>query len=147
MCKKNQLLVQAPSLLAKSWLRFWSHYGFKNVRNVIEMALKLLFFAAKSQKPLSGRGLCPQATSVIHLTCSGLFITGPKLDNICEKKTTFGTISLFLAKFWSRFCSHSLLHIDFHAIIYVASKRSNKRCRVFFRHENKFFKIAHNFKL
>ena len=94
MCKKNQLLVQAPSLLAKSWLRFWSHYGFKNVRNVIEMALKLLFFAAKSQKPLSGRGLCPQATSVIHLTCSGLFITGPKLDNICEKKNFWYNLPL-----------------------------------------------------
>ena len=57
------------------------------MRNVIEMALKLLFFAAKSQKSPSGWGLCPQAPSVISLSCISLFST---------------TIFLSKKKFWGK---------------------------------------------
>ena len=61
-------------------------YGFKTVRNVIEMALKSLFFATKSEKSLSYWELCFQAPFVIHLSCIGLFSAGPKLDNLRAKK-------------------------------------------------------------
>ena len=62
-------------------------YGL-NVRNVIETALKPLFFAAKSQKSPSGGGLCPMTLSVMRFSCIGLFSTGPKLSNFCAKKFT-----------------------------------------------------------
>ena len=40
------------------------HYGFKNVQNVIEITLKLLFFAAKLQKLPGGWALCSQASQL-----------------------------------------------------------------------------------
>ena len=65
---------------------------------MIEMVLKLLFFAAKLQKPPSGWGLCPQALSVIRLSCISLLSLEPKLDDICAKKFTFGSSPLSLSK-------------------------------------------------
>ena len=59
------------------------------MRNVIEMALKLLFYAAKSQNSPSGWGLCPQARSVTSLSSVSLFSTIPKLGNFCSKKIYF----------------------------------------------------------
>ena len=148
MCKKNQLLVQAPSLFAKSWLCFWSHYGFKNVRNVIEMALKSPFFASTSQKSPSGRAALPQTTSVIRLTCSGLFSTGPKLDNFCAKKKLLlqsPSSKQTLGRASARTHCRQIFKRSNSYRPYT--KRANKRFRIFFRHEYKFFKTAHNLKL
>ena len=72
-------------------------FGFKNVQKVIEMALKLLFFPAKSQKSPSGWGLYPQTPTVMRLSCISLFSTGPKLDNFCGKKFTLGLSPLPLS--------------------------------------------------
>ena len=56
------------------------------MRNVIDIALKLQFFAAKSQKSPSGWGLCPQDSSVVRLSCIGLFGTGPNWTIFVQKK-------------------------------------------------------------
>ena len=80
-------------------MRFWLRYGFKNERIVIEMTLKLLFVAAKSQKLPRRWELCPQAPSVTSLSCIGLFSTGPKVDKFCAKKFTLGASPLPLSKF------------------------------------------------
>ena len=56
------------------------------MRNVIKMAVKLLFFAKKITKLPRGRGLCPQAPSVIRLSCIGLLSTRPKIGNFRAKK-------------------------------------------------------------
>ena len=47
-------------------------YGFKNVRNVIEMALKLLFLPQNHKNRPAAGGSAPQAPSVIRLSCIGL---------------------------------------------------------------------------
>ena len=77
------------------------------------MASKLLFFAAKSQKPPSGWGLCPQAPFVIHLSCIGLFSSRPELDNFCANKFTFDSRHSLLLKSCLRFWSNSQLQTDF----------------------------------
>ena len=90
----------------------WLQKRSKCDRNSVKIAI----FCRKITKITQGRGSsAPQATFVVRLTCSGLFCTGPKLDNFCAKKT-FGSIPLLVAKFWSRFSSHSLLQTDFQAI-------------------------------
>ena len=75
----------SKSVLEYSTSGSYSH-GFKNVRKVIDMALKLLFFAAKSKKSLSGWRLSPQTPLGIRLSSIGLFTTGTKLHNFCAKK-------------------------------------------------------------
>ena len=97
-CIKKLLWVQTPSLLTQFWLRFWLRYGFKNVRIVIEMTLKLLFVAAKSQKLPRRWELCPQVPFVTSLSCIGLFSTGPKLDKFCSKKFSLGASPFPLSK-------------------------------------------------
>ena len=97
-CTKKFTFGSNPSLLIKSWLRFWLRYGFKNVRIMIEMTLKLLFVAAKLQKFSRRWELCPQAPFVTSLSCIGWFSTGPKLDKFCAKKIYFGCNPLPLSK-------------------------------------------------
>ena len=45
--------------------------------------VKIVVFAAKSQKSPSSWGSAP---SVTRLSSNGLFSMGPKLDNFCAKK-------------------------------------------------------------
>ena len=111
------------------------------------MALKSLFFPAKSQKSPSGWEFCPHTPSMMRLSCNSLFSMGPKLDNFCGKKLL---MALFpLSKFWLRFWSHLLLLTDFSSD-YVSRIRSELRnaagvmCLFFCRHEYEIFKIAHN---
>ena len=74
---------------------YWYYsYGFKNVRNVIKRALKLLFFWRKITKVIQQLGALPPGPSVIRLSYIGLFSTGPKLDKFCTKKTTLGSYPL-----------------------------------------------------
>ena len=107
------------------------------------MALKSLFFSAKSP---SGWGLCPHTPSVIRLSCNNLFSMGPKLDNFCGKNLLMAQFPL--SKSWLRFWSHLLLLTDFSSD-YMGRIRNELRnaagvmC-LFFRHEYKIFKIAHN---
>ena len=87
------------------------------------MALKLLFFAAKSQSP-SGWGFHFQtlvhshfifsdyAPSVTRLSCINFLSTWPILDNFDAKKKFIFCLPLF-AKAWL----HSLLLIDFQTIL------------------------------
>ena len=56
-------------------------FGFKSVRNVIEMALKLLFLPKNYKNHSAAGGSLPHAPSVICLSCISLFSTGPKLDS------------------------------------------------------------------
>ena len=111
------------------------------------MALKSLFFPAKSQKSPSGWEFCPHTPSMMRLSCNSLFSMGPKLDNFCGKNLL---MALFpLSKFWLRFWSHLLLLTDFSSD-YVSRIRSELRnaagvmCLFFCRHEYEIFKIAHN---
>ena len=48
--------------------------------------VKIAIFAEKSQKSPAGGG---SAFSVTHLSCIGLFSTGPKLDNFRAKNVYF----------------------------------------------------------
>ena len=76
------------------------------------MTLKLLFICCKIKKLAQRLGVHPQApvhshyifskyaSFVTHLSCISVFSTGPKLDNFCAKKFTFG--SLPSAKSWLR---------------------------------------------
>ena len=66
-----------------------SSYGFKNVRNVIEMALKLVFLPQTHKNCPAAGGSVPPGPSVIRLSCISLFSTGPKLENFCAKKFCF----------------------------------------------------------
>ena len=117
---------------------------------MIEMALKLLFFAANSQISPSSRGFCTQVPFVIRLSCIGLFSTGPKLDNFCAKKFSFGSIHSVFANSWLRFWSHSLLKTDFSSD--CKGRKQNElviaagHIRLLFQHEYKIFKIAHSLK-
>ena len=112
------------------------------------MALKSLFFPAKSQKSPSGWGLCPHTPSVIRLSCNSLFSLGPKLDNFRGKNLLMAQFPL--SKSWLRFWSHLLLATDgfFMRLYGPHTKRTKKRCwryvSLFFRHEYEIFKIAHN---
>ena len=78
-------------------------YGFKNVRNVIKIALKLHFFWRKITKVIQQLGALPPGPSVIRLSCIGLFSTGPKLDNVCTKKILWVQTPYLLTKSWLRF--------------------------------------------
>ena len=69
-------------------------YGFKNVRNVIKIAI----FWHKITKVIQQLWALPPGPSVIRLSCIGLFSTGPKLDNFCTKKITLGSNLLSLNK-------------------------------------------------
>ena len=56
------------------------------MRNVIKMALKLLFLQQNQKNCAAVGGLVPQAPFVIHLSCMSLFSTGPESDNFYAKK-------------------------------------------------------------
>ena len=104
------------------------------------MALKSLFFPAKSRISPSGWGLCPHTPSVMCLSCNSLFSMGPKLDNFCGKNLLMALIALLLA---------STATDGFFKRLYGPhTKRAKKRCwryvSLFFRHEYEIFKIAHN---
>ena len=97
-------------------------YGFKNVRNVIEMALKLLFLPQNHKTCPAAEGSAappppppppPPGLSVICLSCIILFSTGSKLENFMQKNLLLVQASCFLPQSWLRFWSHSLLQIDF----------------------------------
>ena len=89
-------------------------YGFKNVRKVIDMTLKSLFFAVKSENSLSDWRLCPP---VIRLGCIGLFSTGPKLNNFWEKNFAVGSRSL----------PHSKILVELLLVAFTAADRFFKR--------------------
>ena len=90
-----------------SYLLIW----LQKVRNVIKMALKSLFFAAKSQKLPSGWWLRSQAPvyshwifkdyapSTIHLSCIYSFSTVDKSGKFGAKKKKL-LVYAFLAKLW-----------------------------------------------
>ena len=78
----------------------------------MKIALNYDFWAQKSQKLLSGLGLrlhspvpihyvfSDFASSVTRLSYIGFFSKGPKSNNFCAKKITFGLP--FLTKSWLR---------------------------------------------
>ena len=111
------------------------------------MALKSLFFSAKSQKSPSGWGLCPHTRSVIRLSCNSLFSKGPNLDKFCRKNLLMA--QFHLSKSWLRFWSHLLLLLTDFSSDYMGRIRNELRnaagvmC-LFFRHEYEIFKIARN---
>ena len=54
------------------------------MRSVIEMAFKSLFLP-QNHKNHPAAGASPSGSPVIHLSCIGLFSSGPKEDNFMEK--------------------------------------------------------------
>ena len=95
------------------------------MRNVIKMALKLLFFAAKSQKLFSGWGLCSQAPFVKRLNCISLFSKGLNYTNSVQKNLLLVQVLSLLAKSWLHLWSHSLLQTDFSSN-YIGCKRNEQ---------------------
>ena len=73
-------------------------YGFKNVRNVIEMALKLLFLSQNYKNRPAAGDSDPRPLFVTHLSGISLFSTGPKLENFWAKNFAFGSNPLPLSK-------------------------------------------------
>ena len=57
--------------------------------------IKLLSLPKNRKNHPAAGGLAP---SVTHLSCNGLFSTGPKLDNFCAKNIYFWFKLLFLSK-------------------------------------------------
>ena len=108
--------------MTSEFLVIYSKYSwdFKNVQNVIEFVLKLLFLQQNYENRSSTEALPPpEASFVIRLTCISLFSTEPKLDNFCGKQKTksfwFKPPSLF-TKSWFRFWSHLLPQTDFSSL-------------------------------
>ena len=112
------------------------------------MALELLLLPQKSS---SGWGRCPQAPSVISLSCIRLFSSGPKLDNFCARNIDlrFTRALSLLAKPLLHFRSHSLLQTDFlsgytgcirNELINVAGL-----CVSFFKDEYKIVAVKYQF--
>ena len=60
--------------------------GSKNVRSVIQMALKWLFLKKKLQKLTSGWGLRLQTPYVLHLSCSSCSVALHKKNTFLNKK-------------------------------------------------------------
>ena len=89
------------------------HFCFNSVQNVIEMELKLLLFAHNRKNCPSTGGFAQQAPSVTRLSRISLFHTGPKINNFCAEKFTFGSSPLLQVKSWLRFWLHSLLQTYF----------------------------------
>ena len=110
------------------------------------MALKSLFFSRKITKITQRLGALPHTPSVIRLSCSSLFSLGPKVDNFCGKNLL---MALFPYQILVALLVASTVTDGFFERLYGPhTKRAKKRCwryvSLFFRHEYKIFKIAHN---
>ena len=70
-------------------------HGFKNVRNVTKMALKLLFLL--QNYPAAG-GFASKTPLLYAWVASGCSARGQNLDNLCAPKFTFGSALSLLAK-------------------------------------------------
>ena len=88
------------------------------------------------------------APSVIRLSCISLFSMGPKLDNFCTKKFSFGSSPLPLSKILAAPLVAFIAAYRFFKQLYrLDTKRAKNAAGLnvsFFRHEHKIVKIAHN---
>ena len=82
-------LQSSTASVMKDLILIWYSYGFRNLQNVIKIALKSLFLLQNHKNCPAFGGYPPQALSVTRLSCITLFSTGPKLDNFCAKKFYF----------------------------------------------------------
>ena len=112
------------------------------------MAIKSLFFV-ESRKSPSSWGLCPQISSVMHLSCISLFSTGSKLDNFCGKKIYFWFKPPPFSKILVALLVAFTATDGFFKRLYGPhAKRAKKRCwpyaSLFGKHEYEIVKIGHN---
>ena len=91
--------------------------------------VKIAIFDAKLQKSPSSWG---SALSVTHLSCNGLFSTGPKLDNFCAKNIYFWFKPLSLSKtLVALLVAFTPAHRFFKRLNGTRTKGANKRCQAY----------------
>ena len=123
-------------------------YGFKNVWNVIEMALKSLFFCRKITKITQWQESLPP--SAICLNFINLFSMELKLDNFWVKtlRKIFGSSHLPFSKIVvALLVAFTAADLFFKRLSEPQTKRANKRCRPytsFLRLEYKIVSIVRN---
>ena len=102
---------------------------FKNMQNVIEMALKSLFLPQNRKNHPGAGGSAP---SVTRLSCIGLFSTGSKLDNFCAKNIYLWFKPLSLNRtFVPLLAAFTSADRFFKRLYGQPTKRANKRCQAY----------------